>query len=189
MKKNLGAGTIAFPAPVYIVGTYGEDGEPNAMNAAWGGICSSEPPCVMVGIRKERYTYENIQKKKAFTVNFPDAAHAAEADYFGIISGRKAKKMETAGLNAKKGEFVDAPVIEEFPFALECKYVKEVEMGSHMMIIGEIVNMTAEESCLAENGKPDIEKVKPILYDPAGRKYHEIGKAAADAFSVGKKYL
>ena len=75
MKKNLGADTLVFPTPVFIIGTYNEDGTPNAMNAAWGGVAASVPPAVAISIREERQTYENIKNKGAFTVNIADEAH------------------------------------------------------------------------------------------------------------------
>lgn len=189
MKKNLGAEAVAFPTPVYIVGTYGKDDEPTAMNAAWGGICSSEPPCVMVAVRKERYTYDNIMERKEFTVNFPDSAHVKEADYMGLVSGRKVRKFETAGLTAERGEKVNAPIIKEFPMALECRLADSIEVGSHVMMVGEIVNVAAEESCLNEKGTLDIEKVDPIIYDVAGRRYNKVGAAVDKAFSAGIEFL
>ena len=181
-EKNLGPSAVAFPTPVYIVGTYGKDDEPTAMNVAWGGLCSSEPPCVMIAIRKERYTYENIMERKEFTVNFPDAAHVKEADYLGLVSGKKAKKFEVAGLTAKKGEKVNAPVIEEFPMALECK-VKSFEDG---ILIGEIMNVNADESILT-NGQIDPKKLKPITYDPVNHAYIGLGEKVGNAFKDGLK--
>jgi len=189
MKKNLGPSAVAFPTPVYIVGTYGQEGEPTAMNVAWGGLCSSEPPCVMIAIRKERYTYENIMKRKEFTVNFPDAAHVKEADYLGLISGKKAKKFEVAGLTAKKGEKVNAPVIDEFPMALECKYVNSMTIGQHMMIVGEIVNVVVDENCLGEKDVIDIAKVDPMIYDAAANKYNRVGEVVDKAFFAGIELL
>lgn len=189
MKKELGAGTVAFPTPVYIVGTYGEDGTPNAMNAAWGGVCSSEPPCVMIAIRKERHTYDNIMRRKAFTVNFPDAAHVKEADYFGLISGKKGNKFEAVDLTTEKSQYVDAPVIEEFPLALECKCIDSLVVGQHVMLVGEIVNVLADDNCVTEKGIVDIKKVDPLTYDPAANQYNRIGETVAKAFSAGIEFL
>lgn len=189
MKKELGPGTIAFPTPVYIVATYGKDGTANAMNVAWGGVCSSEPPCVMAAIRKSRCTYDNIMERKAFTVNFPDAAHVKEADYFGLISGNKVNKFETAGLSPIKSKYVDAPIIGEFPLALECNCINTLQVGQHVLFIGEIVNVTADENCLNEEGNVDIQKADPIAFDPVASQYNRIGEIAAKAFSAGIEFM
>ena len=189
MKKSLGSKDIVFPTPVFIVGTYDESGTPNAMNVAWGGICSSNPPCVAISIRKNRRTYENILKTKAFTVNIPCEAQVAQADYFGLISGNKADKFEITGLTPVKSGVVEAPVIKEFPFNLECKVVNMMEIGQHVQIIGEIVNVLTEDDCLDEKGLPDILKLKPMLFDASGYNYYGVGDHIEAAFSVGKKFL
>ena len=187
MKKAIGAKTVVYPTPVFVVATYDADGQPNAMTAAWGGICASNPPCVAVSIRKNRYTYDNILERGAFTVNIPSEANTAAADYFGIVSGRKADKFAAAGVTAVASERVDAPVIAEFPFALECEVLQRVEIGSHVQFIGEIVDIQADESVLTEDGALDIEKVKPILFAPENQAYYGIGSRVGEAFSVGKE--
>lgn len=189
MKQKLKGQTIAFPTPVYIVATYSEDGKANAMNVAWGGICSSEPPCVMISIRRDRKTYDNILAKKAFTVNIPAEGSVKEADYFGMASGKKVDKIEKAGLSTKACDAVDAPYIEEFPFALACKLVKTVELESHVQLIGEIVDIYVDDACLDSDGKPDIAKIKPMLYDPVDNTYYGVGKEVEKAFSAGKELL
>ncbi|MDO4545030.1 MAG: flavin reductase family protein [Bacillota bacterium] len=189
MKKNLGAGAVAFPTPVYIVGTYGKDGEANAMNVAWGGLCSSEPPCVMIALRKGRYTYDNIKERRAFTVNIPSAQYAKEADFFGLISGKKTRKFDAVNLTVKKSETVDAPIIDDFPFVLECRYVKEMEIGEHIMVVGEILNMAVEENCLTSKNTPEINKIDPLIFDPAESTYHKVGNEVEKAFSAGLAYL
>ena len=111
MKKDLGAKTILLPTPVLIVATYDSIGKANAMNAAWGGICCSKPPCVTVSLRKETYTYNSLMEKKAYTINIPGKNHASEADYFGIASGRTEDKFAVTRLTPVKSDFVDAPYI------------------------------------------------------------------------------
>lgn len=187
MKMQIKPKAIALPTPVFIVGTYDENNVPNGMNVAWGGICSSNPPCISVSIRKERYTYKNIVNRKSFTVNIPSIENVKEADYFGLVSGREINKFEKTKLTPKKAEKIDAPYIEEFPFNIECKLIKEIEVGEHMHLIGEIVNIMVDENCLDENQSPDIEKLKPISYNPLSATYHEIGKEIARAFKVGKE--
>jgi flavin reductase (DIM6/NTAB) family NADH-FMN oxidoreductase RutF len=187
MKKAIGAKTVVYPTPVFVVATYDADGQPNAMTAAWGGICASNPPCVAVSIRKNRYTYDNIVERGAFTVNIPSEANTAAADYFGIVSGRNADKFAAAGVTAVDSDQVDAPIIAEFPFALECRVLQQVEIGSHVQFVGEIVDIQADESVLTEDGALDIEKVKPILFAPENQAYYGIGSQVAEAFSVGRE--
>jgi flavin reductase (DIM6/NTAB) family NADH-FMN oxidoreductase RutF len=189
MKKHLGAQAFAFPTPVYIIGSYGKDGKPNAMNVAWGGICGSEPPCVAISVRKSRRTYDNIIEKGAFSVNIPSKAHMKEADYFGIASGHKVDKLGAAGLKTAKCPHVDAPCIEAFPLCLECKVIHKTEFGQHVQFVGEIVNVMVDETCLTANGLPDIEKIAPMLYDPARSAYNAVGESLGKAFSVGKEFL
>ncbi len=187
MKKSLGAKTVVYPTPVFIVGTYDKSGKPNAMNVAWGGLCCSSPPAVAVSVRKATYTYGNITERKAFTVNIPSETHIKEADYFGIASGGKEDKLSVAGLTAVKSDLVDAPYIKEFPFVLECKLIHTLEIGLHTQFIGEILDVKAEESALGENGSLDIEKVHPVLYAPENRAYYGIGQYLGKAFSIGKQ--
>ena len=187
MKKSFGPKTLIYPAPVWIVGTYDREGKPNAMTIAWGGICSSQPPCVAVSIRKATYTHSAIVERKAFTVNVPSEAYVKEADYFGIYSGKNTDKFSTTGLTAVKGDAVDAPYIKEFPLALECKLVSTGEIGIHTHFIGEIVDVKADESILGENGMPDMLKVKPILYAPEVRSYYGVGQYLGQAHNIGKK--
>jgi flavin reductase (DIM6/NTAB) family NADH-FMN oxidoreductase RutF len=112
MKKSFGARTLPFPTPLWIIGTYDKDLQPNAMALAWGGICSSSPPCVAVSLRKATYSHGNIMERRAFTVNVPSAGQIKTADYFGLVSGRSTDKFFAAGVTAVPGEKVDAPSIE-----------------------------------------------------------------------------
>ncbi|MDX1814874.1 MAG: flavin reductase family protein [Thermodesulfobacteriota bacterium] len=186
MKKSFGAKTLVFPAPVWVVGSYDKQGKPNVMAAAWGGICCSKPPCVAVSLRKATYSYGNIVERKAFTVNVPSEGHAREADYIGTASGRNADKFATTGLTPVKSDLVDAPYVGEFPLVLECRLLRAVEIGLHTQFIGEILDVKADESVLGEEGLPDIEKVKPIVYSPEAGKYHGIGNSLGKAYSIGK---
>ena len=187
MKKSIGAKTIVFPTPVFIVGTYDKAGKPNAMAVAWGGICCSDPPCVSVALREATYTYGNLMERKAFTISIPSEKYIKEADYFGIVSGRKEDKFAAAKLTPVKSEFVDAPYVKEFPFVLECALLEHVKIGLHTQFIGEIKDIKVEEALLAKDGSPDIDKIKPFIFNPANRTYYGIGKYLADAFSVGRE--
>src|SRR5512137_2424740 len=164
MKKSLGARTIIYPTPVLVIGTYDKDGKANVMTAAWAGICCSAPPCVGVSLRKATYTFGNIMERKAFTVNLPSEEYVKHADYFGIVSGKDVDKFAVSGLTPLKSELVDAPLIKEFPMALECKLHGFLEIGLHTEFIGEILDVKADEGCLGTDKLPDIEKIRPILF-------------------------
>ena len=186
MKKSMGARTLAFPTPVWVVGTYDAEGKPNVMTAAWGGICCSQPPCVTVSLRKATYSYGNIVERKAFTINVPSEAHVKEADYIGMASGKSVDKFAAARLTAVQSDLVDAPYVKEFPLILECKLLHTFEIGLHTQFIGVILDVKADEEVLNEQGLPDIELVKPLVFGPEIRSYHGIGQYLGKAFSVGK---
>jgi flavin reductase (DIM6/NTAB) family NADH-FMN oxidoreductase RutF len=186
MKKSLGAKTLLYPTPVVAVGTYDSAGKPNVMTAAWAGICCSVPPCIAVSLRKATYTYGNIMERKAFTISIPSENYAKQADYFGMVSGKDTDKFAATGLTPKRSDVVDAPFVKEFPLILECKLLRFVEIGLHTEFIGEILDVKAEEAVFGEDGLPDIEKVKPILFAPEGRKYQAVGRYLGRAFSIGK---
>lgn len=184
MRKNFGKKPFLYPMPVLIIGTYGEDGIPNAMNAAWGGIVDSGK--IGICLDAGHKTVDNILKRGAFTVSVADADHVTEADYVGMFSGHKVpNKLEKAGLHTTKSEFVDAPLIDEFPMALECKMFSYDEESE--LMIGEIVNVSADESILGEDGKIDPAKLRPITYDPVNHKYLVIGEKVGNAFEDGLK--
>jgi flavin reductase (DIM6/NTAB) family NADH-FMN oxidoreductase RutF len=186
MKKSIGPRTMAFPTPVWVVGTYDAAGKPNAMTAAWASICCSSPPCVGVSLRKATYTYGNIVQRQAFTISVPDEAHVREADYLGMATGKEVNKFAVARLTPVPGTHVDAPFVAEFPLVLECKVIHTLEIGLHTLFIGEILDVKADESVLGENGFPDIEKARPIIFGPEIRTYHGIGKFLGQAFAVGR---
>lgn len=168
--------------PVLIIGTYGDDGTPDAMNAAWGGIADYNQ--VALCLSESHKTTKNILKRKAFTVSMADAAHVAECDYVGMVSGNQVKdKFAKAGFHAVKSEFVDAPVIEELPMTLECKLNKVTEEG---LIIGDIVNVSADERILTD-GNIDPAKLTPITFDSVNNTYIKLGEVCGKAYSEGKK--
>jgi flavin reductase (DIM6/NTAB) family NADH-FMN oxidoreductase RutF len=187
MKRSIGARTVAYPCPVYIVGTYDDAGQPNIMAAAWAGICCSRPPCVAVSLRKATYTYGNIVARQAYTVSFPSEAQVRAADYAGTASGRDGDKFEALGLTPVQSELVDAPYVGEFPLVLECRLLHTVEIGLHTQFIGEIMDVKAEASVLDEQGQPHIERVKPIIFATGPRAYYGLGPRLADAFSIGRR--
>lgn len=186
MKQSIGAKTLAFPTPTWVVGTYDMNGKPNAMTVAWAGICCSNPPCITVSLRKATYSYAGIIENKAFTVSIPSEDHVKEADYFGLASGKNEDKFKTADLTPVRSDLVDAPYVGEFPVVLECKLLHTFEIGLHTMFVGEIVDIKAEESVLDESGNPDIEKVRPVIYGTGNRSYYGIGRGLGKAFSIGE---
>ena len=187
MKRSLGAKTIAYPTPVFLVGTYDAAGKPNIMTAAWAGICCSRPPCLTVSLREATYSHGSIKLKQAFTVSVPSAARVMEADYVGIYSGRDEDKFEALGLTPVASELVDAPYVQECPLVLECKLVQTHELGLHTQFVGQILDVKADEEVLDERGRPDICKVAPLIYAPGNQAYFAVGQQLAPAFSVGKK--
>ena len=187
MKKSFGAKTLAFPNPVWCVGSYDRKGQPNLMTIAWGGICCSKPPAVTISLRKATYSYGNIMARKAYTINIPSIKYVKEADYVGMASGKRENKFETTGLTPVQSDLVDAPYVDEFPIILECKVIHTYEIGLHTQFIGEIKDIKADESVLAANGLPDITKVQPFIYNSAGQDYYALGDYLGKAYTVGRK--
>lgn len=181
MRKNFGQKTWFYPLPVLIIGSYDENGKADAMNAAWGGIYDTNQ--VVLCLSGNHKTTQNIKAKGAFTVSFADAGHVAASDYVGMVSGNDTPdKMERAGFHTMKSEFVDAPLIDELPMALECRLVKVNEDGN---IVGEIVNVNADESILDEQGLIDSAKLQAIAYDPVHNAYLKLGEKVGNAFRDG----
>lgn len=187
MKKSLGAKTLIYPLPVWVVGTYDNERKPNVATIAWGGICCSDPPCVAISLRKATYSYGNILERKAFTINVPSEKDVKEADYFGTVSGRDVDKFAETGLTSVKSDLVDAPYVKEFPLILECKLIRTIEIGLHTQFIGEIMDVKAEETILGEKGITDVEKLKPVIFAADNGSYYGVGKFIGKAYSIGKK--
>ncbi|WP_428565762.1 MAG: flavin reductase family protein [Solidesulfovibrio sp. DCME] len=185
-KVSLGPKTLALPTPAWLIGTYGADGKPNLMTAAWGGICCSKPVCVTVSLQKPRHSYAAIMERKAYTVNIAAARDVAKVDYCGITSGRDHDKFAACGLTAVKSELVDAPYVAQCPLVLECKVVHIQDLGMHTMFVGEVLDVKVDEACL-KDGKPDPVAISPILYAPEDRHYYGIGPDLGLGFSIGKE--
>ena len=181
MRKNFGSKPWLYPLPVLIIATYNEDGTADAMNAAWGGLYQGDKAvlCLSAGHK----TTANIKARGAFTVSFADAAHVVPADYVGMVSANtQPNKLEKAGFHVTKSEFVDAPLIDELPVALECKLLKINEDGN---VIGQIINVSADERVLGEDGSIDFAKFRPISFEPVHNGYHVLGDKVGDAFQDG----
>jgi len=185
--KSLGSKTAGFPTPTWVVGSYDIKGKADMMTAAWCGIANSTPASVFVAIQPVRYTYENIVEKREFTICIPSEEYAKEADYFGIESGRDVDKIAASGLTARRAQKVNAPYIEEFPMYLECKLTDRVNLGSHFVIIGRIIDVKAKEEILGPKESIEIQKLKPMIYSPTDRNYYGVGEFIGEAFSIGKE--
>ena len=182
MRKDFGPKPMCYPMPVFIIGTYNEDGTPNAMNAAWGGI--SEEREITVCIDSAHKTAQNLIARGAFTVSMATADMMAACDYVGIVSGNKEPdKFAKAGFHALKSAFVDAPLIEELPMALECTVISYDPETCRL--VGRILNVSADESVLDESGKVDPAKLRPITYDPMNHHYLVLGEKVGRAFHDG----
>ncbi len=185
MFHSLGARPFLLPTPMFLVGTYDHTGRPNIMVAAWGGICSSQPPSLAVSIRKNRWTYRAVLERKSFTVNIPSRSLAAQADFAGMHSGRDTDKFTTLNFTPVPAEHVDAPGIAECPVIVELALSQTVELGSHTQFIGEIMDVKVDSSCLREDGLPDPALVDPLFFAPIVQEYWGIGQFTARAFSAG----
>ena len=182
MRKNFGPKTVCYPMPVFIIGTYNEDGTPNAMNAAWGGI--SEETEISICVDNTHKTAENLIARKAFAVSMATADFLTACDYVGIVSGnQEPDKFAKAGFHATKSEFVDAPLIDELPMALECELISYDPDSCRL--VGRIVNVCVDECVLGENGKVDVSKLRPITYDSINHHYLVLGEKVGQAFHDG----
>ncbi|MDO5862544.1 MAG: flavin reductase family protein [Thermoplasmata archaeon] len=182
MRKDFGAKPMMYPMNVLIIATYNEDGTPDAMNAAWGGIADHDK--IMLAIDKTHKTAKNIVDRKAFTVSMATASQMVPSDYVGIVSGNDVPdKFARAGFHALKSEKVDAPLIEELPMALECRLISFDPATE--ILFGEIVNVCADESILNAEGNIDPVKLDPIIFDGSNRAYYRLGEKVGDAFRDG----
>ena len=181
MRKDFGAKPFLYPQPVLMLATYGEDGTPDVMNAAWGGIADMKR--VAMYLSASHKTVKNILARKAFTVSMADADHVTECDYLGIVSANQVPdKVARAGFHVTKSAHVDAPLVDELPLALECRFVSFDEESE--LLVGEIVNVSVDESAMTD-GKVDVAKVAPITFDPFNNAYHVLGEKVGNAFSDG----
>lgn len=180
-RKNFGEQALTYPQPVWIIAAYDENGVPNAMNAAWGGIAGQNE--IMIRLSSWHKTVANIRKKGFFTVSMGDAAHVAGCDYLGMATGNEVSdKLERAGFTVTKSELIDAPIINELAVCVECKLTRYEEQDC--CLFAQIVNVSVDEAALTD-GKVDVSKVRPITYDPFNKEYYVIGEKVGDAWSSG----
>lgn len=182
-KTRLGPEALLFPTPSVLVGSLVDD-RVNFMTAAWCGIASSKPPAIAVAIRGERHTLKGIMEHKAFSINVPTAAMAAQVDFCGIYSGRREDKSNI--FKVFTGDLAHAPLVDACPVNLECRLRHTLDLGAHILVIGEVTEAHVNENCLSD-GKPDANKIDPLIYAPGTGTYHRLGEIVGQAFSIGKK--
>ncbi|MBR2832434.1 MAG: flavin reductase family protein [Oscillospiraceae bacterium] len=188
MRKDLGKVPAVYPMPVLMVAAYDEAGTVNVMNAAWGMICDMDK--IALFIDEEHRTTKNIRAVGAFTVSIADRAHMDAADFFGIASGNDmADKFARTGYHAAKSGYVNAPVIEEFPVAMECELAEIVETENLHAVVGRIVNVSADERVLDENGKIAPEKLDALIFDQFRAGYYVSGEKVGEAWNAGRKLM
>ncbi len=186
--KSFGAKPYLFPMPTYMIGTYSEDGTPDLMMMAWGGICAED--MVALNIDEDHKTAKNLRERGAFTLAIPSEETLAASDYLGTASANKVKdKVARAGLHARKSERVDAPVIAEYPITLECKVEKFEEEPYGLRVLGRIVNVLADESVLDEKGRIDAGKLHAFSFDQMRNGYYATGEQVGTAWKSGAAYL
>ena len=189
MKRSIGSDTLAYPNPVWCVGSYDQEGKPNVMTIAWGGICCSKPAAVTISLRKATYTYGSIMERKAYTISVPSEKYVAEADYFGIASGKNTDKFKETGLTPIRSEVVDAPYVNEFPLIIECKVIHTLDIGLHTQFIGEIMDIKVDEDAVNSEGHPIMEKIAPFVFGAGIRQYWSLDKVIGRSFDIGKKFI
>ena len=184
--KSFKSAAWILPQPVLIIGTYDKNGKANAMNAAWGGQWDMHEIMISLGAHQ---TTDNLAENPEFTITFATAKTMVAADYVGIVSGRSTpEKMEKTCWTIEKAPNVNAPVFKEFPITFECRVKQKIdESETGYYLIAEIVNILCDENYLEEDGKPNVEKMELITFDPVHHTYIQLGKTVGKAFSDGKQ--
>jgi flavin reductase (DIM6/NTAB) family NADH-FMN oxidoreductase RutF len=182
-KQKLGPQPMIWPHPAVLVGAV-TDGKTDFTAVAWAGIAAGKPPAVTIGLQHHRYSLKGILQNRTFSVNVPSADLVKETDYCGLISGSRTDKAKDCGFEVFYGDLKTAPMIGQCPINLECRLLHTMYLGSHTLVVGEVVETYFSEACLTD-GKPDIAKVKPFAFGPGA--YFPLGAAFADAFKIGRE--
>ena len=181
-KVDLGPQTLLYPMPALLVGAM-VGGIPNFMTVAWCGIAASKPPAISVGLLKERHTLKGIEEQGTFSINVPSGSLAKKVDYCGIYSGKKKDKSKL--FQVFYGVLKTAPLIQECPVNLECKVIHSLDLESHTLLIGEIIETYVSQDCITD-GKPDPGKIDPLIYTTGVTQYQRLGDIIGRAFHMGK---
>lgn len=185
-KRRLGPSDRLYPMPAVLV-CGGTMDEADACTVAWTGICATNPPRIAIALRESRHTLSLVRRSGTLTVNTPRASDAAVADYFGTTPGRDVDKWAASGWTLEPSAVVEAPRIAQCPYQLECRVTHEIELGSHVLLIAEVVEAHADESVLDATGeKADVALLDPLVYIAGSREYRRLGERVADAYSVGR---
>lgn len=182
-KTQLGPDPLLFPTPAVLVGAM-VDGRANFMTAAWCGVACSKPPAISVSLRKQRHTFKGIMENRTFSINIPSADMAKITDYCGIYSGKKDDKSNLFDLYY--GKLESAPLISNCPVNHECGLMHTLDLGAHVLMVGEIKQTHVSTHCLTDN-KPDPVKIDPLVYSSGAMVYQRLGEVIGRAFSMGKK--
>jgi flavin reductase (DIM6/NTAB) family NADH-FMN oxidoreductase RutF len=182
-KKKLGPQPMIWPHPTVLVGA-NVDGKPDFAAVAWAGVAAGNPPSITIGLQPHRYSLKGIYQNRTFSVNIPSVDLVKETDYCGLVSGADTDKVKNCKFKVFYGKTASAPLIEQCPINLECEVSHILNLGSHMLVIGKVIETHFSEDCLTD-GQPDINKVKPFAFGPG--KYYVIGESFADAFKIGRE--
>ena len=187
MKQQIKTTEAIFPMPVLLISTFNEDGSVDVMNAAWGTML--ERDMVALNLTETHKTVQNIKARKGFVIHIADAKHVTEADFFGVVSGNNDKdKFAKSGLTFVKSDLVDAPVINEFPIAIECEFIEYQNDPTGIGVIGKVVRTSVEEANL-KDGKVDIDSLEAIAFDPYTHGYYKVSGRVGEAFKDGLKFM
>ena len=185
MKKQIKTTEALFPMPVLLISTYNEDGTVDVMNAAWGTML--DRAAVALNLDETHKTVQNIKARGGFVVHIADAAHVTEADWFGVVSGNKdPDKFKKSGLTCVRSDLVDAPIINELPIALECRFVESQNDETGLGVIGKVLRTSVEERVM-KDGKVDVDALEAIAFDPYTHGYYKVGGRVGEAFRDGLK--
>ena len=183
MKKQIKTTDAIFPMPVLLISTFNADGTVDVMNAAWGTMLAGDT--VALNLSETHTTVQNLKARKGFVIHIADAKHVAEADWFGVVHGRdEPEKFAKSGLTFVKSALVDAPVINEFPVAMECELIEYQSGPTGIGVIGRVLRTGVEESKL-KDGRVDVDALEAIAFDPFTHGYYKVGGRVGNAFGDG----
>lgn len=188
-KRQLGACVTFFPQPTTLIASQNAEGDVNLMMASWVGIVSKTPPTIAVSLNCDRQTYANIKAGGTFSVNVVPSSMAQVADACGLASGKQVDKQKLTGLDVSAGTLDGVFLIDDSPLNVECRYVREVELGDYRLVMGEIVEIHACDAAFDEQGKADVKVFDPLVYLGGMREYWSLGKKEADAYRAGLALL
>ena len=185
MKQQITTTEAIFPMPVLLISTFNEDGTVNVMNAAWGTMV--ERDVVALNLTETHKTVKNIKARGGFVIHIADAKHVVEADWFGVVSGNNTPdKFAKSGMTFEKSALVDAPIINELPVAMECRFVEYQSDETGLGVIGRVLRTSVEEAHL-KDGQVDIDSLEAIAFDPYTHGYYKVGGRVGEAFKDGLK--